>query len=260
MTRIGWPLRPMTRLCIGFLLASISNVAGALIQWRIYQTSPCGYQATTECAAGVSPVSLWYQSKFITSFTPNSLITDSFSLDRDTPCHRRAFRQRHRIRARLHSIPCSNEGIRLLLHPLQSSHLCRRHARSRWCYPRPLARMALDRHGLYHLLCRLGLPHSIQAPKHPHERLCQQGPTGRYASAQNDWRRKDSGGRCIDIRRVGSWKVKGSLSSFLFKIVVTAYAVPVLSEYECSIIDYTFFVIWLISQAWQYVQHGLENI
>lgn len=61
MARIGWPLRPMTRLCIGFLLASVSNVAAALIQWRVYETSPCGYSATSACD-DVSPVSLWYQS------------------------------------------------------------------------------------------------------------------------------------------------------------------------------------------------------
>jgi len=74
MTRIGWPLRPMTRLCIGFLLASVSNIAGALIQWRIYQTSPCGWQATTECA-DVSPVSLWYQSKSTCNISHLTVLT-----------------------------------------------------------------------------------------------------------------------------------------------------------------------------------------
>lgn len=73
----------MTRMAIGFVLASANMVIAAILQWRVYETSydfylspnrssltfeylsrsPCGYQATTDCAigSGVSPVSLWWQ-------------------------------------------------------------------------------------------------------------------------------------------------------------------------------------------------------
>lgn len=54
--RIGYPLRPMTRMSIGFMLGAINMVIGAVVQWKIYQTSPCGYYATT--CDDVSPVSL----------------------------------------------------------------------------------------------------------------------------------------------------------------------------------------------------------
>lgn len=57
--RIGWPLKPMTRMFIGFQLGTINMIAGAIIQWRIYETSPCGYEAST--CAEVAPVSLWWQ-------------------------------------------------------------------------------------------------------------------------------------------------------------------------------------------------------
>lgn len=64
MARIGYPLAPMTRMCIGFLLASISCVIAAIVQSRIYATSPCGTFAST-CEEGVSPVSLWLQIPII---------------------------------------------------------------------------------------------------------------------------------------------------------------------------------------------------
>lgn len=52
-------MKPMWRMFWGFQLATINMIAGALIQWKIYQTSPCGYQAST--CDDVSPVSLWWQ-------------------------------------------------------------------------------------------------------------------------------------------------------------------------------------------------------
>jgi POT family proton-dependent oligopeptide transporter len=64
MAKIGYPLKPMTRMTIGFLLASIGSMIAAIIQWRIYQGSPCGYQAST-CEEGVSSVSLWWQIPII---------------------------------------------------------------------------------------------------------------------------------------------------------------------------------------------------
>ncbi|KAF3011116.1 hypothetical protein E8E13_011388 [Curvularia kusanoi] len=39
--------------------AAISRIVSALIQWRVYKTSPCGYNAST--CKGVSPISIWWQ-------------------------------------------------------------------------------------------------------------------------------------------------------------------------------------------------------
>lgn len=50
--------RPVYRITFGFFLASMSQVAGAIIQHRIYTLSPCGNQATT-CTKGVAPITAW---------------------------------------------------------------------------------------------------------------------------------------------------------------------------------------------------------
>ena len=63
MTKIGYPLKPMTRMTIGFLTGTVACVAGALVQWRVYKTSPCGYAAST--CDEVSPVSIWWQIPII---------------------------------------------------------------------------------------------------------------------------------------------------------------------------------------------------
>ena len=47
-------------MCIGFILGTLTMVYAAIIQWRVYKTSPCGNYAT-DCELGVSPVSLWAQ-------------------------------------------------------------------------------------------------------------------------------------------------------------------------------------------------------
>lgn len=60
LERIGWPMTPMWRMFCGFQLGTLGCIAAALLQWRVYATSPCGHYAT-DCDAGVSPVSLWYQ-------------------------------------------------------------------------------------------------------------------------------------------------------------------------------------------------------
>ncbi|KAK4698538.1 hypothetical protein P7C70_g7736, partial [Phenoliferia sp. Uapishka_3] len=82
MRKMGYPLKPMTRMAIvslldskqhlpetapniirqkGFVLGGINMIIGAILQWRVYKTSPCGYYATSDCAAGVSSISLWAQ-------------------------------------------------------------------------------------------------------------------------------------------------------------------------------------------------------
>lgn len=57
MERIGYPLKPMTRMFIGFQLVAINMIIAAIIQWKIYTSSPCGYYAT-DCDDGPSPVSI----------------------------------------------------------------------------------------------------------------------------------------------------------------------------------------------------------
>ena len=59
LAKIGHPLSPMSRMSIGFILASFSSTIAAILQWRVYTTSPCGYYATT-CDT-VSPVSVLWQ-------------------------------------------------------------------------------------------------------------------------------------------------------------------------------------------------------
>jgi proton-dependent oligopeptide transporter, POT family len=49
-------------MTFGFMLAVISGVAGAVVQYYVYQTSPCGYNASSCGNDGdVSPVSIWWQ-------------------------------------------------------------------------------------------------------------------------------------------------------------------------------------------------------
>lgn len=56
------PFGRVTRITTGFAIASLSGVIGAIIQWRIYETSPCGYAATgCKIGTGVSPLSIWLQ-------------------------------------------------------------------------------------------------------------------------------------------------------------------------------------------------------
>lgn len=40
------PFGRITRITFGFVLCALSSVIGAILQWRVYSTSPCGYYAT----------------------------------------------------------------------------------------------------------------------------------------------------------------------------------------------------------------------
>jgi dipeptide/tripeptide permease len=52
----------ITRITFGFTLAWISSVIGAVTQWYIYKTSPCGHFASKcKIGTGVSPLSIWVQ-------------------------------------------------------------------------------------------------------------------------------------------------------------------------------------------------------
>ncbi|KAH3679977.1 hypothetical protein WICMUC_000721 [Wickerhamomyces mucosus] len=55
--------RPVYRIFTGFILAALSSVAGAIIQWYVYRTSPCGYYASDcDIGDGVSPISVWVET------------------------------------------------------------------------------------------------------------------------------------------------------------------------------------------------------
>ncbi len=50
---------PIARITTGFILAALSTAVGAITQYYVYKTSPCGYYATG--CAEVSPISIWWQ-------------------------------------------------------------------------------------------------------------------------------------------------------------------------------------------------------
>ncbi|CZR64647.1 related to peptide transport protein [Phialocephala subalpina] len=54
---------PIARITVGFILGALSTTAGAVTQYYVYQTSPCGYYATDcQIGTGVSPISIWVQT------------------------------------------------------------------------------------------------------------------------------------------------------------------------------------------------------
>lgn len=50
---------PISRITFGFIIATVSGIAGTIVQWRVYKLSPCGYQAST--CEDVAPISIWWQ-------------------------------------------------------------------------------------------------------------------------------------------------------------------------------------------------------
>lgn len=59
LNRFNIKLGPISRITIGFIIGTCSSTIGAIIQWRVYKTSPCGYHAST--CDEVSPLSVWWQ-------------------------------------------------------------------------------------------------------------------------------------------------------------------------------------------------------
>ncbi|KAH6652522.1 POT family protein [Truncatella angustata] len=59
LKRRGIKFGRISRMTCGFILATLSSVIGAVLQYRVYETSPCGYYAS-DCD-GVSPISIWWQ-------------------------------------------------------------------------------------------------------------------------------------------------------------------------------------------------------
>ncbi|RMZ90747.1 hypothetical protein DV736_g2027, partial [Chaetothyriales sp. CBS 134916] len=62
LARAGIKFGRISRISFGFFLAMISGIIGAIIQWRVYKTSPCGYYASNcDIGTGVSPIRIWWQ-------------------------------------------------------------------------------------------------------------------------------------------------------------------------------------------------------
>ncbi|KAG5359294.1 Peptide transporter PTR2 [Yarrowia sp. C11] len=73
--------RASFRIFLGFMLAAFSPMIGAILQWRIYETSPCGYYAT-QCEKGVAPITIWWQvfPYICTALSEIFAITTSYEL------------------------------------------------------------------------------------------------------------------------------------------------------------------------------------
>ncbi|QQK41832.1 Major facilitator superfamily domain, general substrate transporter [Penicillium digitatum] len=50
---------PITRMTIGFSIATLAGIVGALVQWKVYQLSPCGTHSST--CDSVADISIWWQ-------------------------------------------------------------------------------------------------------------------------------------------------------------------------------------------------------
>ncbi|KAG0683011.1 hypothetical protein C6P40_000634 [Pichia californica] len=51
--------KPVYKIFIGFMLGACASMVSAILQWRIYNTSPCGYYATN--CDQPSPLTAWYE-------------------------------------------------------------------------------------------------------------------------------------------------------------------------------------------------------
>lgn len=60
LRRLRINFRPIQRVFLGFVIAAMSQVAGAVLQHRVYQTSPCGNHSTY--CPEPSPISAWQAS------------------------------------------------------------------------------------------------------------------------------------------------------------------------------------------------------
>ncbi|KAH3688637.1 hypothetical protein WICPIJ_000382 [Wickerhamomyces pijperi] len=62
LIKLGIKLTSVQKIFIGFILASTSSVAGAIIQHYIYKLSPCGdYASNCDIGTGVAPISVWVE-------------------------------------------------------------------------------------------------------------------------------------------------------------------------------------------------------
>ncbi|KAK7043587.1 hypothetical protein VNI00_008198 [Paramarasmius palmivorus] len=60
--KMGIKTPPVRRMVVGYIVSALGMVFGAVLQYKVYQTSPCGYAASTCSLKGsVSPISIWLQ-------------------------------------------------------------------------------------------------------------------------------------------------------------------------------------------------------
>lgn len=61
LRRIGINFTPLKRMAFGFLFSSLAMIAAAVMQYYIYQKSPCGkmMSETEDC---IAPINVWAQS------------------------------------------------------------------------------------------------------------------------------------------------------------------------------------------------------
>ncbi|RSH82130.1 hypothetical protein EHS25_006063 [Saitozyma podzolica] len=57
LRKLGINFGLIQRMCVGYFIGAVLNAVGAILQWQVYKTSPCGYHATG--CAHVSPLSAW---------------------------------------------------------------------------------------------------------------------------------------------------------------------------------------------------------
>ncbi|KAK2606024.1 hypothetical protein QQS21_003542 [Conoideocrella luteorostrata] len=63
LRKLGIAFTPIKRMTFGFLIAALSMVASAVMQYYIYQKSPCGWYANSKaCAKTPAPINVWAQS------------------------------------------------------------------------------------------------------------------------------------------------------------------------------------------------------
>ncbi|KAK1767508.1 POT family-domain-containing protein [Phialemonium atrogriseum] len=61
LRKLGIAFTPIKRMTLGFMIAAMSMVASAVMQYYIYQKSPCGWHANREGCAP-APINVWAQS------------------------------------------------------------------------------------------------------------------------------------------------------------------------------------------------------
>ncbi|KAG6003917.1 hypothetical protein E4U21_001595 [Claviceps maximensis] len=61
LRKLGIAFTPIKRMTFGFLLAALSMVASAVMQYYIYKSSPCGWYANGKSCAP-APINVWAQS------------------------------------------------------------------------------------------------------------------------------------------------------------------------------------------------------
>lgn len=77
--RMGFNFTPLKRMAAGFFFSSLSMIAAAVMQYYIYQMSPCGYHTTDEeCTA---PINVWAQCLPYVLVGISEIFTNTTSLE-----------------------------------------------------------------------------------------------------------------------------------------------------------------------------------